>query len=207
MTAEIGHSLILISTIFFAFIFAKSSLATYDLQLTALLFIILFIAKRLKKGGRLLEAVIFTAIIFVIVNTTGGVGSPFFFLLYFLLFSLSLLLEPAISITTTITSVAFFLLSLPPDREVINFLPIFSLAFLTPFALFMGQEYLKEQRAKKQLEKTKKDTFLFLSLTLKNNLKTIKHAVENFMGDHDLKEIERSAKNMEKMIEKFEEQE
>ncbi len=204
MTLEIGHSLILILTIVLAFVFAKSPFAVYDLQLTALLFIILFVAKRLKKGGRLLEAVIFTAIIFVIVNTTGGVGSPFFFLLYFLLFSLSLLLEPAVSIATTLTSVAFFLLTLPPDRGVNNLLPIFSLAFLTPFALFMGQEYLKEQRAKQQLQTTKKDTFLFLSLTLKNNLKSIKRAVENFMGDHDLKEIEKSAKNMEKMIEKFE---
>ena len=54
------------------------------------------------------------------------------------------------------------------------------------------------------MEKLKEDTFLFLSLVLKNHLKNINHAVENFTGDHQLEIIKKSAHRMEKLIEKFE---
>lgn len=83
-------------------------------------------------------------------------------------------------------------------------MPIFSLAFLTPFALFLGQEYIENQRSKVKSQKLQQDTFLFLSLLLKNHIKTIKSALENFMGDTQLEEIKKSAKKMEKLIEEFE---
>lgn len=197
MNREVVHSLILIVAIAAAFLFAKSSLSQFDLQITAALFIIYFLAKRFKKGGRLLESVIFSLIVLIIVNTTGGVTSPFFFLVYFLLFSVVLLLEPVISIVVTLSLIVFFVLTLGQNQSINTLLPIFSLAFLTPFAMFMGQEHLKS-------EKLQTDAFLFLSLMLKNHIKNIKKAVENFMGDHQLKEIEKSTREIEKLIEKFE---
>jgi len=39
---------------------------------------------------------------------------------------------------------------------------------------------------------------------IKNHVKTIKKSVENFMGDHDLHEIKKSAQDMERLIDKFE---
>lgn len=204
MSREVVHSLILIVAIALAFLFAKSGISQYDLQITAALFIIYFLAKRFKKGGRLLESVIFSLVVLILVNTTGGVSSPFFFLVYFLLFSVVLLLEPVISIVVTLSLIVFFALTLGENQSISTLLPIFSLAFLTPFAMFMGQEYLKNEKLKAKSEKEKTDTFLFLSLTLKNHVKNIKKAVENFMGDHQLKEIEKSTREMEKLIEKFE---
>ncbi len=204
MKKEVVHSLILILAIAFAFVFPKTALAQYELQLSALLFATLFIIRKFTKTGRLSESVIFTLIVFTIVNTTGGVSSPFFFLIYFLLFALALILEPIISLVTTFACIIFFILNIQEVQGVKDLIPIFSLAFLTPFALFMGQEYLKEQKSKIKMQKSQTDTFLFLSLMLKNQLKNIKAAVENFMGDHELSEIKKSATNMEKFIEKFE---
>jgi hypothetical protein len=208
MSKEIVHSLILISTIALTFLFPKTSLADYDLQIAAFLFIVLFAAKRFfiprQTGSHLLESVVFSLIVLGIVNTTGGPASPFFFLIYFLLFSLSLLLEPIISITTTLALIIFFLLSLPENQSLKNLLPIFSLAFMTPFALFLGQEYLQNEKLKIKNEKLQEDAFLFLSLMIKNHLKNIKGAVENFMGDHQLDIIKKSVHRMEKLIEKFE---
>ncbi|MFN4212545.1 MAG: hypothetical protein ACK4FL_01110 [Microgenomates group bacterium] len=208
MPKEIIHSLILIAAIGLTFLFPKTSLAAYDLQLAASLFIILFIAKKFfipkDVPSRLMESVIFTLIVMGIVNTTGGPASPFFFLIYFLLFSLTLLLEPVISITTTLTLIIFFLLTMPENQSLKNLLPIFSLAFLTPFALFLGEEYLQNEKLKMKNEKLQEDTFLFLSLMLKNHLKNIKEAVENFVGDHQLETIKKSLMRMEKLIEKFE---
>ncbi|MCL4363714.1 hypothetical protein M1328_00575 [Patescibacteria group bacterium] len=208
MTTEIIHSLVLIFAIVLAFIFPKTNLAQYDFQITAFLFIILYLVKRLfvakNSSSRLIESVVFTLIIIGIVNTTGGVSSPFYFLIYFLLFSLSLLLEPLISVTSTITLIVFYLLTLPQGQDLKTLLPIISLAFITPFALFLGEEHIKSENLKSKNEKIQTDTFLFISLLLKNHLQNIKTAAENFVGDHELDVIKKSASRMEKLMEKFE---
>ena len=166
MSKEIMHSIILIATIAITFLFPKTNLAQYDVQIGAILFIFLFLAKRYfiprDTPSKLMESVIFTMIVLGIVNTTGATESPFFFLIYFLLFSISLLLEPVISITSTLALIVFFLMSIPPNQSLKNLLPIFSLAFLTPFAMFMGQEYTQISKLKSQNSKLKEDTFLML---------------------------------------------
>jgi len=208
MSKEIIHSLILVFTIVLTFIFPKTNLANYDLQISAGLFIILYSVKRFIVSkdiySRLIESVVFTLIIMGIVNSTGGLISPFFFLVYFLLFSLSLILEPIISITTTVTLIIFFLLNLPANQDFRTLLPIISLAFITPFTMFMGSEHIENQKSKVKSQKLKEETFLFLSLLLKNHLKNIKEALENFVGDHELGIIKKSVQRMEKLIEKFE---
>jgi len=208
MSKGIIHSIILVITIAFSFLMARTALGDYDLQIAAFLFIVLFMVKKFilskNPASRLLESVVFTIIVLSIINSTGGSSSPFFFLIYFLLFSLSLLIEPVISITATVTLIIFFLVSLPQNQDFKNLLPIFSLAFLTPFALFMGQEYIEDQKSKAKSQKVQQDTFLFLSLMLKNHLKTINQAVENFLGDKELTEIKKSARKMNKLIEEFE---
>lgn len=212
MSKPIIHAVVLIITIAIAFLFPKTNLAQYDLQISAVLFIIMFLSRRLiNKTGRLLESVIFTLVILLIVNTTGNTTSPFFFLIYFLLFALALLMEPVIAIITSFTLMVGFMFSIPPNQEIGALIPVFSLAFLTPFALLLGQEYVRikndELRIKNlegKINQKQEDTFLFLSLMLKNHLKNIKTAIENFMGDHELHEIKHNADKMERLIEKFE---
>ncbi len=208
MSTEIIHSLILIFTIVLTFIFPKTNLANYDLQITAILFIILYTVKRfiVTKDiySRLIESVIFTLIIMGIINSTGGLTSPFFFLVYFLLFSLSLILEPIISITTTVTLIIFFLLNLPANQDFKTLMPIISLAFITPFATFMGSQHNKIRQLGNKNQELQVETFLFLSLLIKNHLKNIKEALENFVGDPQLEIIKKSTLRIEKLIEKFE---
>lgn len=208
MSKEIVHSLILIFAIVLTFIFPKTNFVNYDLQITAILFIILYSVKRFIVSNdiysRLIESVIFTLIVMGIVNSTGGLTSPFFFLVYFLLFSLSLILEPIISIIMTVTLIIFFFLNLPANQDFKTLIPIISLAFITPFAMFMGSEHIKIRQLTEKSEKTKEETFLFLSLLLKNHLKNIKEATQNFVGDHQLEIIKKSVNRMEKLIEKFE---
>ena len=201
MPKEIIHSLIIIFTITLGFLFPKSALAQYDLQIAASLFVFFFLVKKItlpdSQPTRLLESVIFTLIVLLIVNTTGATQSPFFFLIYFLLFALFLLLEPIISMVTTLTLMIFFLFSLPQNQNLSTLLPIFSLAFITPFALFLGKEYLENQKSKEEI-------FLFLSLILKNHLKNIREATENFIGDHQLSIIKKQVEKMDKLVDKFE---
>lgn len=208
------HSVIMVLVIGASFLFPQTVFSQYDMQISAMLFIVFFVTRKFfgdRLRSRLLESVVFTFVILMTINSTGGISSPFFFLLYFLLFSLSLLLEPAISITSTLALIACFILALPPNQSWRVLLPIFSLAFLTPFALFMGQEYVENQREKKKaiqlqeaLKNSEEQTDLFLSLMIKNHLKEMKYSLENFMGDHELHSLKKHVRNMEHLIEKFE---
>ena len=214
MNSEIIHSVVLIGAIGISFLFSSSFFSQFDLQISAALFIIFFIMRKIlgnRIKSHLLESVVFTFVILLTINSTGGINSAFFFLLYFLLFSLALLLEPIISITATVALMVFFMISLPSSQSIKSLVPLFSLAFLTPFALFMGQAYTESQRLKvksqklsDQLTQKQEETYLFLSLMLKNHLKSIKNAIDNFMGDHELHEIKKHVRNMESLIEKFE---
>lgn len=205
MNNALVHSLILVITLFLGFLIPKTNLVNYDLQITAFLFIILYLGKKIiPQKTNLLESVILTLIVILIVNSTGGALSPFFFLIYFLLFSLSLLLEPIISLVVSLTLIILFLFHQPAGENFKELLPIFSLAFLTPFSLYLGKEYLLLQKTKTKMGRLKEDTFLFLSLILKNHLKNIKENLENFSGDHQLEAIKKSVQRMEKLIDKFE---
>jgi len=98
----------------------------------------------------------------------------------------------------------FFLFTLAGTVTMAQLLPIFSLALMTPFALILGNEYEETKRLKKSLSQQQENTFLFLSLMLKNNVKEIEKNIENFTGDHELTAIKRQARNMDKLIDMFE---
>ena len=207
MTNELVHSIILIICIVLAFVFPQTPLAAYDIEIAAGLFIILFIARRFSffsKKTRLFESVVFTFVILGVVTTTGGLSSPYFFLVYFLLFALTLLLEPIIPIIVTLTLMLFFLFTVTGSVSIIQLLPVFSLALMTPFALILGNEYEETRRLKKSLSNQQENTFLFLSLMLKNNLKEVQKNIDNFMGDHELSAIKRLVRTMDKLIDMFE---
>lgn len=207
MTKELIHSIILVICIALTFIFPQTPLAAYDIEIAATLFILLFVARRFSffsKKTRLFESVVFTFIIVGVITTTGGLTSPYFFLIHFLLFALTLLLEPLIPIIATITLMLFFLFTISGNASVMQLLPIFSLALMTPFALILGNEYEETKRLKKSLSNQQKNTFLFLSLMLKNNLKEIQKNLDNFSGDHELSAIKRQVRTMDKLIDMFE---
>lgn len=223
MPQEFIHAVLLISSMGAGFILSKSALAQYDIHIAAIIFVLYYSIKKIAVPKdntphpyrnellRITDSVVFTYVIIIIINSSGGLSSPLFFLTYFLIFALSLILEPIISVAATIGLVILYILSIPPNSSIKELLPLFALPFLTPFALFLGQEHLKNLKLKSKNEKLntehakkEEDTFLFLSLVLKNHIKEIKSAIDNFIGDHELMRIRKHTREMEKAIEKFE---
>ncbi len=209
MKKELIHTFILIITIIFSFLLAQTTFSHYDLQIAAFLFIVLYISKNfiIPKVTRsyLLESVVLTLVVLSIINSTGYVSSPYFFLVYFLLFSLSLLLEPSISLSVTLALIISYLFFIPPSTQISGLLPIFSFAFITPFSLYLGEEYRKKKNLEEEERKLEQNTLLFLSLILKQHAKEIQNSVENFLGDSDLEKIKKHARRIQTLIEKFEE--
>lgn len=204
------------AALFLSFVLARTLGSQYDLQLSALLFAIYVIVKRFfpkssassgEEHGQnisthiVLDSVLFTMIIMNIVLTSGGLQSPVFFLVYFLLFALSLMLEPIVSLTTTLTIVALFVPDVPVDFTYTQLLPLISLPFLVPFAVFLGSAYRTGEEQSEKLRTTEQDALLFISTIVREHVRMISEAEEN----KDDKKVRSSAKRLEKLIDTFEE--
>src|SRR3990172_8278595 len=91
------HLTILMLAVFIPHLWVTdTTLANFSLQLTAVLILVLIVSRHLHRPSqfRVVESVVSTICVLLITTATGGISSPFFFLNHFLLFELSLLLEP-----------------------------------------------------------------------------------------------------------------
>jgi len=146
------HLSYLFLSVAITFVWTRSpELSYFNLQLVAFLVIIFFSKSLLFKNmqSKTVDILILTLIILLLVFSTGAAGSPLFFLLYFLLFGLSFLFEPSI---TVIFSVILLIFLAPFARTINEAASIFSLVLITPLALFFGQQYLKNLSAQKRIK-------------------------------------------------------
>ncbi len=128
-------------------------LSNYSLQLTALLIISLILGKRLmdEETFRIIEGLTTVVATLIVVSETGGISSPLFFLNYFLLFALSLLLEPAIPVALAFIFIGYYLLTSESGTSVFQLLELLAFPFITPLAYFAGKIYQKEENQKKEI--------------------------------------------------------
>jgi len=205
------HSLFLLLAVILAFLWTHSStLSLYTLQLIAI-FILLFFAnhlffrqqtksrkrKTLSRLNLTVDAVVFTMVVMLLVYSTGGLTSPLFFLVYFLMFGLALLFEPLVSVSLVVAIILLFLITPTTQQPLTEVFQLFSLILITPLALFFGSQYLKvlesEEKIKilreegkileEQIKKEETDTLLWTSLNLKQGLSEILDEVSNLLSD------------------------
>lgn len=203
------HSLFLVAAVILAFFWTNSpTLSIYTLQLIALFILLFFLnqfifrrqhqkAPRTGKLSLTLDAVVFTMVVMLLVTSTGGLTSPLFFLLYFLMFGLSLLFEPLIAFSLTAAMAIFFLATPTKEAFLTESLQLFSLILITPLALFFGNQYLKaledEEKIKilkeenliseNQIQKEETDVLLWSSLELKRTLVEILDEISLLLSD------------------------
>jgi len=203
MTKFLLHSLFLVVSVILAFFWTNNPhLSYYNLQLIAVFIIFFFINQVITrhhphKINRTIDAAIFTMVVLLLVISTGGLNSPLFFLLYFLMFGLSLLFEPLITFSLSITMVLFFLFT-PTEKELFKeILQLFSLILITPMAMFFGKQYLKllrdEEKIKileeeqnvieEEIEREETNILLWVSLELKKGLTEILDQTSQLLSD------------------------
>jgi hypothetical protein len=191
------HSLFLLSAIILTWFWTSNpGLSLYNLQLIALFVIFYFLSHFLSKSAFLtstIDAIIFTIVILLLVTSTGGLSSPLFFLIYFLLFAVSLLFEPAITLVLTAAIFVFFW----PSPLVLNSLiQLLSVLLILPLSVFLGRQYLKvleahqeikilkkeSQKLEKSITSEETDSLLWLSLNLKEGLLQIIHLTADLLS-------------------------
>ena len=150
-----------------AYLFSLSPLSSFTPQFIALLSVVFLIFSLFKKHISLhLIAFIISLIIF----DSNGLNSPFFFLIYFLLFTIAFQNPP----TTTLTySLGLILLLSQSLDSITSLIPLVSLLFITPLSWFIGKQYLDKVRAEAELSVDETNFFLWLSLKFKTGISQI----------------------------------
>lgn len=169
------QSTTLICAMIFVFLVLNTPLSDFITQILALLIIfsIIFVViqRRRNKGlpaaclpdgqgrqgdelfiGSLREVFVITVGIILTVFLTGGIQSNLFFLLYFLLFGIAFLFEPATVFVFLIGLVAVFIQPALKDDVLSNLIKLGSLAFLSPIAFFFGREFKRRESLEKEVE-------------------------------------------------------
>jgi hypothetical protein len=197
MLSFLIHSLFLLTAIGLTFVWVNHpTLSLYTLQLIAFFILFYFLNTKLKTKNesnlkkyalsQLITAIIFTMVVLLLVVSTGSLSSPLFFLIYFLLFGLSLTLEPTITVSLSGFLIIFFLLTNPLDA-VNHLTSLASLILITPLSLFFGKQYLKvlAQKGKirilkqeayklaKDIETEEDNILLWLSLNFRHSITQI----------------------------------
>ena len=169
----------------------------YSLQLMAVLMIIFLLNYKLTKNKLFngnINLAIFSTAVLILVSETGGLSSPLFFLIYFLLFGVAFLSSPSVVLACTLAIILFFSPSLKSINAVIQ---LTSLLLITPLAIVFGKQYLellKQQGKIVILKKEKKETeenlkkqetnaLIWISLNLKSGLMEISDCLSQLLSD------------------------
>ncbi len=92
-----------------------------------------------------------TALSLLLIFSSGGLSSPFFFLLYFLLFGLTLS-EPWWLTFSFSAFLAFFFLAISPLASWQAWLNPLSLFLVAPLSIFFGWQYFDDYRQRRRLK-------------------------------------------------------
>jgi len=169
----------------------------YSLQLMAALMIIFLLNYKLTKNKLFNSSVnlaVFSTAVLILVSETGGLSSPLFFLIYFLLFGVAFLSSPSVVLACTLAIILFFSPSLKTVNAVIQ---LASLILITPLAIIFGKQYLellKQQgrivilkkekgETEKSLKKQETSILIWISLNLKNGLTEIGDYLSQLLSD------------------------
>ena len=123
-----------------------------------------------------------------------------------MIFALSILLDPIVSLVVSIAIMFLFTWHLSTTFKLEDVVPLISLPFLVPFAIFLGKEHQELMTVQKAQEKDTSNMFLFLSIVIKGHLDAVHDLVMNFRGDHDLSAMSRILKRTKRLIDQFEEE-
>lgn len=151
-------------TSFFSYLFSISKINYFAPQAIATVAIITLIVYFFKKT---LSLHLIALLVNLIVFTTNGLSSPFFFLIYFLLFIIAFQ-NPA---STTLSYSLFLVLILSQSlNSFISAISLSSLLLITPLAWFIGRQYLEKIKNEMILQNDETDVLLWHSLKLKTGL-------------------------------------
>lgn len=153
------QSLLMLSSFIFIFVFEQQGFGNLTPQLIGLMvfvFIILTAGKRKKFAlGGPIGVFVLNTVIFLIIFATGGISSSFFFVLYFLVFGIAFVFEPALAFVFAAGALIVFLPNISQGNIFENVVKVGSLLLISPLAYFFGNMFKKEDKNQDEMVKLK----------------------------------------------------
>ncbi len=204
---QIFNILIFIFVTLTSSIITSSSLNVYIPQIIALVSIVFILLSLFKKT---ISLHLIAFIICLIVFDSHGLNSPFFFLIYFLLFTIAFQNPPTTTLAYSLTLIILLSQSLDSTQSLI---PLASLLFITPLAWFIGKQYLDKIKVDSDIEISETNILLWLSLKFKTGICQIIDSCAELLSTplqptqkEKLKYIKDSAKSLLNSSEKLKEE-
>lgn len=185
------HTLLLLFTVFLVFLWAISPYDSFATQIVSSLLAV-YILKHVFRSHlermqqSLIDSLILTALVLVIITVTGELSSPFFFLIFFLLFALSLMLNPTIPLILSFSLLVYFLFT-STITKTSELLPLLSFPLITPLAVYFGKQHSQTVwqkrdilRLKQSLERETEDVFLWLTTLFSQELEQLLDMINRF---------------------------
>lgn len=165
---RIIQTLLLLLAVSISFILGKG-MPQFTLQVIAFLLACYttshFLSRKInaiRNNKTIIDFLLITLAVYTIIFSTGDLFSPAFFLIYFLLFGVTLLFEPFSALLLATISTVFFLLT-PQKGFWLEAIQLGSIFLISPLALIFGNQYLKLQEKETEVEILKKEEKILAS--------------------------------------------
>lgn len=133
-----------------------SSLIPQAIGLLVFIFIILSVGKKRKFSlGGPAGVFLLNTVIFLVIFSTGGLASGFYFVLYFVVFAIAFLFDPALCFVFAAGALLVFLPDATASNTIEGFVKIGSLFIISPLAYFFGKMFRKEDENQDEMIKLK----------------------------------------------------
>jgi len=158
-------------TVILPYLISITSLSAFTPQLIALssLPLLFFLVTSPKSFNLSTPRFLYSiaVIINLIVFTTHGLNSPFFFLVYFLLFTLAFNHLPSVTLSYSLLLILCLSQSL---NSVSSLLPLISLVFISPLVWFVGRQYIDNLKLRQDIAFDQTEALLWLNLKFKTGI-------------------------------------
>ncbi len=155
-------ALIVLGSFILVFVWQNSQLAQYSIPFVGfLVFLFLLISFKRKQNlnlGGPVNFFILNTILLLFIFSTGGITSPLFFLIYFLLFAAAFIMDPRSVFIIPIGLIVIFWSQIFQGDVTANIIKMASISILSPLAYFFGIQFKKNDKASDEVLKTKERT-------------------------------------------------
>lgn len=192
MSSKFVRTMLLSLSIIFVFVWTITpSLNPYNLQLIGAL-ILLYFASRLifRSVARsfFIATIVLIDIVLLLIFSSGGINSPIFFILDFLLFAIALLIAPYQAAVASIILISIFLFQNYASLNTPIIINLLSLVLITPLAVAFSKSYLQNLQAqgkilllKEAIRDEETDSLLWISTTAKPSLATVLNSLTDIV--------------------------
>ena len=192
MSTKFVRTLLLSLSIIFVFAWTSSpALNIYNLQLTGALILLYFVSRIIFRSvarSFYVATIVLICIVLLLIFSSGGISSPIFFILDFLLFAIALLLAPYQAAVASVILISIFIFQNHSSLNTSIIVNLLSLVLITPLAVVFSKNYLQNLQSegkitllKEAIKDEQSDSLLWISTTAKPSLATVLNSLTDIV--------------------------